>query len=259
MRRGRKAASVVGLLLLGLVVVLLINTLRMKAVALPTPPTPPNDVASDRAAEHLATAVRLKTVSHENPVEDDAKALDDLRAFFEQTYPKVHASLTREIVGEHSYLYTWKGSDPSLAPVLFAAHQDVVPVELGSESSWTHAPFGGEIADGFVWGRGAIDDKGALVSIFEAAEMMLAAGFQPKRTILFAFLRRSQIAEGRSRTRPRDRRAREHRRPEDRDPLVRRAISKGFALAVSPRSAARPRCTSRSRNARRAPSSSSRG
>lgn len=188
MKRVKKALKFFGLALVLLATILLVNTLRMRPVALPAPPTPPADpVDANVAAEHLASVVRFKTVSHEDPKDDDQKALDDLRAFLEITYPKVHQTLSREIVGERSMLFTWKGTDPSLLPILFAAHQDVVPVEPGSESSWTHAPFGGEIAEGFVWGRGAMDDKGALVAIFEATEMLLRAGFQPKRTILFAF------------------------------------------------------------------------
>jgi carboxypeptidase PM20D1 len=187
-KRVKQLAKLVLALALVLLLVLVVNAARMRPAVLPAPGKPPADpVDANAAAEHLAAAVRIKTVSHEDPKDDDAKALDDLRAFLEATYPKVHAQLAREIVSDHSYLFTWKGSDPTLAPVLFAAHQDVVPVEPGSESSWTHAPFGGEIADGFVWGRGAIDDKIALVAILEAAEILLGADFHPKRTIHFAF------------------------------------------------------------------------
>jgi carboxypeptidase PM20D1 len=64
---------------------------------------------------------------------------------------------------------------------------DVVPVVPGTEKDWTHAPFAGDVAGGFVWGRGAIDDKGQMVSILEAAERLAISGFQPQRTIMFAF------------------------------------------------------------------------
>ena len=75
----------------------------------------------------------------------------------------MHAQLRRETVGEHSLLYTWDGSDPSLEPILLMGHMDVVPVEPGTEGKWRHGPFEGRIADGFVWGRGTIDDKSAVV------------------------------------------------------------------------------------------------
>jgi carboxypeptidase PM20D1 len=72
--------------------------------------------------------------------------------------------------------------------VVLLAHQDVVPVEPGTESSWEHSPFAGDVADGFVWGRGALDDKLNLFGQLEAAEALLhEGGVRPRRTILFGF------------------------------------------------------------------------
>ena len=53
----------------------------------------------------------------------------------------------------------------------------------GTEKDWQQPPFDGVIADGFIWGRGAWDDKGNLYSMLEAAEAMAKADFRPKRTI----------------------------------------------------------------------------
>jgi carboxypeptidase PM20D1 len=64
------------------------------------------------------------------------------------------------------------------------AHQDVVPVTAGTEQGWRHPPFDGLIADDAVWGRGAIDDKGALVALFEAIDALAASGFAPRRTVI---------------------------------------------------------------------------
>jgi carboxypeptidase PM20D1 len=66
------------------------------------------------------------------------------------------------------------------------AHQDVVPIAPGSEAKWQVQPFAGEQRDGFVWGRGAWDDKGNLIAQMEAVEMLLASGFQPRQTIYLA-------------------------------------------------------------------------
>ena len=66
-------------------------------------------------------------------------------------------------------------------------HMDVVPVEPSTLARWIHPPFAGVIDDGFVWGRGSMDDKQALLSLTEAAEALIAQGFQPKRTTYFAF------------------------------------------------------------------------
>ena len=64
-----------------------------------------------------------------------------------------HQQLTHEVVGRHSLLFTWQGLEASAVPILLMAHIDVVPVEPGTESNWTHPPFAGEVANGFIWGR----------------------------------------------------------------------------------------------------------
>jgi carboxypeptidase PM20D1 len=109
-----------------------------------------------------------------------------MRTWLEQTYPAFHRVATREIVNK-SLLFTWKGKNPNAPPILLMAHMDVVPVVPGTEKDWSHAPFSGDIADGFVWGRGAIDDKGCLITLLEAAERLAQSGFTPERTIMFAF------------------------------------------------------------------------
>ena len=67
------------------------------------------------------------------------------------------------------------------------AHQDVVPIAPGTEGDWAEPPFAGTVKDGFVWGRGAWDDKGNLVAQMEAIELLAAGGFQPRRTIHLVF------------------------------------------------------------------------
>jgi carboxypeptidase PM20D1 len=62
-----------------------------------------------------------------------------------------------------------------------------VPIETGTEDEWSYPPFGGEIGDGFVWGRGAMDDKGSLIAVLEGVETLLGQGFRPKRTVYLAF------------------------------------------------------------------------
>ena len=136
------------------------------------------------AAEHLSQAVRFQTVSHQDPREDDPKAWDDQRAWLQATYPKFNAVAQREVIGGGTLLYTWKGTDPKLPPVVLMAHQDVVPVSPGTENQWTAPPFSGAIQDGAVWGRGSIDDKGSLIALMEACETLAARGFTPKRTVI---------------------------------------------------------------------------
>jgi carboxypeptidase PM20D1 len=66
-------------------------------------------------------------------------------------------------------------------------HMDVVPVEAGTERAWSHPPFSGDLADGFIWGRGTLDDKCGVMAVFEAVELLLKQGFQPRATVYLAF------------------------------------------------------------------------
>jgi carboxypeptidase PM20D1 len=144
-------------------------------------------VALQPAAERLAGALRFQTVSHADALDSGAAALEELHAHLERSFPLVHANLQRERVGGHSLLYTWRGRDAQAAAVLLMAHLDVVPVAPGTEGRWTHPPFGGVVADGFVWGRGAWDDKSRVMAQLEAVESLLRHGLQPARTVYLAF------------------------------------------------------------------------
>lgn len=159
---------------------------------------PPADAApssafdADAIANHLAETVRIRTISWQDgaPAEDIAAshaAFAALRDWIATTYPNVAKTMTREIVAEHSLLFTWTGSDPTLKPALLMAHSDVVPVVPGSEDKWTHPPFAGVVKDGHIWGRGTMDVKSGIVGMLEAAEHLIAKGHTPKRTIMFAF------------------------------------------------------------------------
>jgi carboxypeptidase PM20D1 len=178
----------IGLVLLAaillLIVILAINTARLRPEKLGEPlPPPPVDQA---AVQHLAQAIRIPTVSTETGPAPDA-VLDAFAAHLAASYPRVHAALTKEVVAGHSLLFTWPGTDPNAPALLLAAHQDVVPIEGSSASKWTHPPFDGTVADGFVWGRGTIDDKMSVIAILEAAERLLARGYRPQRMIYLAF------------------------------------------------------------------------
>jgi carboxypeptidase PM20D1 len=144
-------------------------------------PAPPFDTQA--AAQHLSQAVQIQTVSHQDPAEDQTAEWDKLHGWLASTYPGAHAAMQRELLGK-TLLYTWPGSDPAAQPIIVMAHQDVVPVTPGTEKDWKHAPFAGTIAEGAVWGRGTIDDKGSLVALFEALEALARQGFKPKRTII---------------------------------------------------------------------------
>jgi carboxypeptidase PM20D1 len=170
-----------------LVGVVLIRTLTFgppQAAEAPVALAGPIPIDAAAAAQHLGEAIRFQTVSHQDPKEDDPKAWDDQRAWLQTTYPKFHAVAQREMIGGGALIYTWKGSEPTLPPVILMAHQDVAPVSPGTEPQWKAPPFSGAILDGAVWGRGSVDDKGSLVALMEACEALAAEGYRPKRTLI---------------------------------------------------------------------------
>ena len=136
------------------------------------------------AANRLGEAIRFQTVSNQDPAQNRMDQWAGFQAWLQTTYPAAHKAMQREIVGKATLLYTWPGSDAALQPIILMAHQDVVPVTPGTEKDWQHPPFAGVVADGAVWGRGAVDDKGSLITLFEAAELLATKGFKPKRTII---------------------------------------------------------------------------
>jgi len=138
-------------------------------------------------AQRLAGALRFKTISYQDSSQFDAREFDGFQRYLRATFPGLHAALTLEKVNGYGLLYAWTGADPNLSPIVLLAHQDVVPVEPGTESRWTEPPFEGRIAAGYVWGRGALDDKASLVGILEAVEQLVAAGVKPRRTVYLAF------------------------------------------------------------------------
>jgi carboxypeptidase PM20D1 len=159
------------------------NTWRQGSRQLQVPPAPPLALDDRAVAEKLAGAVRLRTVSSLDDPDANADEFRKLHAYLQQRFPRLHATLRRELVGGLSLLYTWQGSDPTAKPIALLAHQDVVPIEPGTEGRWSAAPFAGEIRDGQVWGRGTWDDKGNLIAQMEAVEKLLEAGFRPRQTV----------------------------------------------------------------------------
>ncbi len=150
------------------------------------PPPPPVD--SMNVARRLSQAIQFKTVNYGEGVRDQERkdALIQTFLWAERTYPYFHEDAPQEIFGE-TVLYVWRGTDDNLAPVMIMAHVDVAPVAEDTEDQWTHAPFSGDLADGFVWGRGAFDNKAAAIALMEAGDRLAQSNFQPRRTIMFAF------------------------------------------------------------------------
>jgi carboxypeptidase PM20D1 len=179
--------SILGLTLVLLLSVLFLRTMWFPAKSDQAPAAVNIPVDGEKVAQHLAQALSIRTVSHEDPGQFAENAFREFHAYLSESFPKVHTSLKKETVGNFGLLYVWQGSEERLQPILLMAHQDVVPVIPETESAWTHPPFAGEISEGYIWGRGSLDNKSNLVGILEAVEMLLQEGFQPRRTVYLAF------------------------------------------------------------------------
>lgn len=141
-------------------------------------------VARPGVAERLSRMIQVPTVSAEIETRGIAP-FDTFITLLAELYPHVHQHLILERVGDLGLLFHWRGLDSTAAPAVLMAHFDVVPVD--ESDAWTHPPFAGVIEDGWVHGRGALDDKGPLLVTIEAVENLIAAGFTPARDVYLSF------------------------------------------------------------------------
>ena len=138
----------------------------------------------DRVVGKLQALVRIPTVSDRDPALVDTDAFDRLLSELADEFPRLHAELELTRVSTHGLLFHWPGASAE-RPVVLMAHLDVVPVDEGAP--WQHPPFGAEIHDGAIWGRGTLDDKGCVVAICEAVELLLESGTNPGQDVWLSF------------------------------------------------------------------------
>ncbi|QCZ92056.1 M20 family peptidase [Salinimonas iocasae] len=143
--------------------------------------------SAEQVAEHLSQSIRFKTLS-EQSAPTDTQAFSAFRKWLADTYPTAHETLSLHTINTHTLLFHWRGSDAQKQPVLLSAHYDVVPVDPTTVSKWAHPPFAGHIDEqSRIWGRGALDDKSAVIALMEAVEAAVRQQFTPKSDIYIAF------------------------------------------------------------------------
>lgn len=140
-----------------------------------------------RSIGRFQRLVRIPTISRLDESQTDWAPFDEFVAALPELYPALHAALERQIVDGHSLLYRWPGERDG-RPAVLMAHYDVV---AATDEGWTRPPFSAEIVDDgdgdVVWGRGTLDDKGALASILEAVEARVVEGFRPANDVYLSF------------------------------------------------------------------------
>ena len=136
---------------------------------------------NDIYAEKLSRMIRQETVSVQG--QTDLSKFYAFHDLLRDLFPALFAACEcRDFNG--SLLLRWPGKvspQPAGQGLLLMNHHDVVE----AAGSWTHPPFSGEVADGRLWGRGTLDDKGPLFAMLQAAEELAAEGFVPARDVWF--------------------------------------------------------------------------
>ncbi len=183
----KKILGALGAVVILILIVILIRTFTFASRQVIVAPVTGISVDNETVEAHLCQAITYRTISHQDSASFDPQPFQALNRLLEETYPAVHQTLTKEVVSDYSLLYTWEGSDPFLEPIILLAHSDVVPVDPETVKDWAQPPYSGAIEGGYIWGRGAIDDKASLIGIMEAVEHLINDNFQPRKTIYLAF------------------------------------------------------------------------
>lgn len=190
------------LFIVGLILSAVIGTLIKAALFTPekkaVKPFSDEKVDSEHFRKALSGAIQCKTISYPDETKMDFNEFYKMHDFFEKTFPEIHKTLKKEVIGKAGLLYTWQGSNKTLDGIALLSHQDVVPVAKADESAWEHPAFSGFDDGTHIFGRGAIDMKGHLIGVLESVETLLREGFQPERTVYLCFGYNEEIVAGES-------------------------------------------------------------
>lgn len=136
-----------------------------------------------KIVDDLRAMIRLKTVSADDIRKMDMEEFAAFRKLLLRRFPTIQEQAEIREIPPTGILFRIKG-ESSESPSVLMAHYDVVPAD---QDGWTHDPFGGEIAEGRIYGRGTLDMKGTLCAIMEAVEYSLLGGWKPKNDLYLSF------------------------------------------------------------------------
>ena len=172
-----------GLLFVLVVIVVIVAVCLIRAIKVKKSPSDKKAAISwtkeeeDKYAEKLSEMVKISTVSKKKG--EEYSDFLKLQEVMERLYPNIFGKLEKHDF-EGNILRVWRGSNPGKGAILLMGHQDVVPA---AEKEWTRDPFSGEIADGCIHGRGAMDCKSTLSAEWDAVEELISEGFTPEEDI----------------------------------------------------------------------------
>jgi acetylornithine deacetylase/succinyl-diaminopimelate desuccinylase-like protein len=136
---------------------------------------------TDEATELLRDLIRNQCVN-DGRVESgqETKSVDLLGNYLEGTGLDLERYEPQP--GRASLVTRIEGSDPQAPSLLLMGHTDVVPVNV---DGWSRDPFGAEVVDGFVWGRGAVDMLNETATMALAFRRLADSGFKPRGTLIY--------------------------------------------------------------------------
>lgn len=174
-------------------------------------PNPIKINVSEKSIDRFSKGLQFPTISFIDSSENNFSVYDSFLTYLRISYPNVFTNLKETLINKHCMLLHWEGENEQLKPILFMSHYDVVTPgdyehddshigqnmfelsdSLESETitdvnKWSQPPFSGNISEGKIYGRGAIDMKGVAFSLLESLDTLLSKGYKPKRDIYFAF------------------------------------------------------------------------
>lgn len=166
-------------------------------------------VKNDAAVMRLSGGIKIPTVSTGSLGEFNYAPFDQFKEYLKASYPEVYQNTENYEVNKYGLVFKLKGKRSDLEPILFLSHIDVVPpgdadVKNTTENifrpddkplppvskvseDWDFGPFSGTVANGRIYGRGAIDMKGMLFSLMESMTNLIKTGETPQRDLYLAF------------------------------------------------------------------------
>ncbi len=169
-------------LILVFILIIAIKTYHFKPQPLDQPNLNKPAIDDKKAIAALQAMLKIKTVSYEDKSKEDKKAFDAFKDLLLKNYPNINEHAKFMTIGETGLLFKLKGQNNS-EPIVLMSHYDVVP----QNGQWQKDPFCGEMVEGKIYGRGAIDTKATLAAIMEATEARLKEKKALKRDLYLAF------------------------------------------------------------------------
>ncbi|MEZ5191232.1 MAG: M20/M25/M40 family metallo-hydrolase [Nocardioides sp.] len=146
------------------------------------PAEPPYDPAAE-VVGLCGELIRIDTTNAgDNQGPGERKAAEYVAGLLDEV--GIQAQVFESLPGRTTLVARWGGRDDGRPPLLVHGHLDVVPAEAGD---WSVHPFSGEVQDGYVWGRGAVDMKDFDAMVLSVVRARARAGAEPARPVTLLF------------------------------------------------------------------------